>query len=294
MMHIKRSRGEILFNIINYIVLTIVMVVCLYPIWHVLMASISDNVEIMRYQGILVWPKGFDLGAYGVVMQNPAIVSGYINTLFVVIVGSALNIIMTSLAAYVLSRKNFIMGKPLMVMIVITMYFGGGLIPFYFTVRDAGLDGSLWALIVPRVINTFYLIILRTAFMSIPDSLEEAARVDGASHIRILFNVVLPLSMPTIAVLILYYGVGHWNEWFDAMIFLRTDRDKYPLQLILREILLQNTMADSTVINTDNRPDIGETVKYALIIVSTIPILCVYPFLQKYFVKGVMVGSVKE
>ncbi len=270
------------------------MVVCLYPIWHVLMASVSDNVEMMRYQGILIWPKGFDLSAYGVVKQNPAILRGYLNTLFVLTVGSTLNIIMTSIAAYILSRRDFILSKPLMIMIVITMYFGGGLVPFYFTVKDAGLDGSLWAIIIPRVINTFYLIILRTAFMSLPDSLEEAARVDGASHIGILFKIVIPLSMPTIAVLILYYGVGHWNSWFDAMIFLRTERERYPLQLVLREILLQNTMADSTVINSDNRPDIGETVKYALIIVSTVPILCIYPFLQKYFVKGVLVGSVKE
>ena len=227
------------------------------------------------------------------VRQNPAVLRGYGNTLFVLAAGTSINIVITSLAAYVLSRNGFMLTKPLMIMIVITMYFSGGLIPFYFTVKDAGLDGTLWALIIPRAINTFYLIILRTAFMSIPDSLEEAAKIDGATHIGILFKVVFPLAMPTIAVLILYYGVGHWNSWFDAMIFLRTERERYPLQLVLREILLQNTMADSAVINNDNRPDIGETVKYALIIVSTVPILCVYPFLQKYFVKGVLVGSVK-
>lgn len=292
-MKIKRSNGEKAFGVINTIILIAIMVVCLYPIWHVLMASISDNVEIMRYQGLLVWPKGFDTGAYKVVFQNPAVLRGYFNTLFVVVVGSTVNIVMTSIAAYILSRKDFMLVKPFMIMVVITMYFSGGLIPFYFTVKAAHLDGTLWALIIPNAINTFYLIILRTAFLSLPESLEEAAKVDGARHIKILFNVVFPLSMPTIAVLILYYGVDHWNAWFNAMIFLRTEREKYPLQLVLREILLQNTMADSTVINNDNRPDIGETVKYALIIVSTVPILCVYPFLQKYFVKGVLVGSVK-
>ena len=290
----KRTNAERAFSVVNTIILTAIMVVCLYPIWHVVMASVSDNTEIMRYQGILLWPKGFDLGAYNVVFQNPAVLRGYLNTIFVVVVGSAINVIMTSLAAYILSRKDFMLTKPLMIMIVITMYFSGGLIPFYFTVKGAGLDGSLWALIIPTVINTYYLIILKTAFLSIPDSLEEAAKVDGARHIGILFKIVFPLSMPTIAVLILYYGVDHWNEWFNAMIFLRTEREKYPLQLVLREILLQNTMADSAVINNDNRPDIGETVKYALIVVSTLPILCVYPFLQKYFVKGVLVGSVKE
>jgi putative aldouronate transport system permease protein len=294
-MNRKRTTGEKVFAVANFFILLFIMVICLYPIWHVLMASISDNVQIMRYQGILVWPKGFDLGAYSVITQNPAVLRGYFNTFFVVIVGSTVNIVMTSIAAYVLSRKDFMLTKPLTIMVVITMYFSGGLVPFYFTVKDAGLDGSLWALIIPTAINAFYLIILKTSFLSIPESLEEAAKVDGARHIGILFKIVFPLSMPTIAVLILYYGVDHWNEWFNAMIFLRTEREKYPLQLVLREILLQNTMADSTVINAaDNRPDIGETVKYSLIVVSTVPILCVYPFLQRYFVKGVMVGSVKE
>ena len=294
MMKIKRKPSEQVFDVFNFLFLSFIVVISFYPIWHALVASFSSNAEVMRHQGALLWPVGkMNTGAYKVVFENPAVLRGYFNTLFILVVGCTVNIVMTSLAAYILSRKDFMFAKPMMIMIVITMYFSGGLIPFYFTVKDMGMDGSLWALIIPTAINTFYLVILKTSFQGIPDSLEEAAKVDGARHLAILFKVVLPLSMPTIAVLILYYGVGHWNSWFNAMIFLRSEREKYPLQLVLREILLQNTMADSTRINSDNAPDIGETVKYALIIVSTVPILLVYPFLQKYFVKGVLVGAVK-
>lgn len=293
-MKIKKTVPEIIFDIFNYIALSAIVIISLYPIWHAFVASFSSNAEMMRHQGVLLWPIGkISIEAYKVVFENPAVLRGYFNTMFVLVVGCTVNIVMTSIAAYILSRKDFMLVKPMMIMIVITMYFSGGLIPFYFTVKDMGMDGTLWALIIPSAINTFYLIILKTAFLGIPDSLEEAAKVDGARHIAILFKVVIPLSMPTIAVLILYYGVGHWNSWFRAMIFLRSEREKYPLQLVLREILLQNTMADSTRINSDNAPDIGETVKYTLIIVSTVPILMVYPFLQKYFVKGVLVGAVK-
>lgn len=293
-MKIKKTVPEIIFDIFNYIALSAIVIISLYPIWHAFVASFSSNAEMMRHQGVLLWPIGkISIEAYKVVFENPAVLRGYFNTMFVLVVGCTVNIVMTSIAAYILSRKDFMLVKPMMIMIVITMYFSGGLIPFYFTVKDMGMDGTLWALIIPSAINTFYLIILKTAFLGIPDSLEEAAKVDGARHIAILFKVVIPLSMPTIAVLILYYGVGHWNSWFHAMIFLRSEREKYPLQLVLREILLQNTMADSTRINSDNAPDIGETVKYTLIIVSTVPILMVYPFLQKYFVKGVLVGAVK-
>lgn len=293
-MKIKRKMSEHVFDVFNVLFLSFIVIISLYPIWHAAMASFSSNAEVMRHQGAILYPLGkMNVGAYKVVFENPAVLRGYFNTMFILVVGCTLNIVMTSLAAYILSRKDFMFAKPMMIIIVITMYFSGGLIPFYFTVKDMGMDGTLWALIIPGAINTFYLVILKTAFAGIPDSLEEAAKVDGARHLSILFKVVLPLSMPTIAVLILYYGVGHWNSWFNAMIFLRSEREKYPLQLVLREILLQNTMADSTRISSDNAPDIGETVKYALIIVSTVPILLVYPFLQKYFVKGVLVGAVK-
>lgn len=292
---IKRTMGERVFSVINTIVLVAIVFISLYPIWHVIVASFSNNTELLRHRGILLWPVGEpSLDAYNIVFQNPMVTKGYLNTIFVVVVGSFVNIVMTCIAAYVLSRKEFMWRRLLTMMIVITMYFSGGLIPFYFTVRDLNLDGSLWSLIIPTAINAFNLIILRTSFDGVPESLIESARMDGARHFTVLFKIVVPLCLPSIAVIILYYGVAHWNDWFNAMIFLGTEREKYPLQLILREILLQNTMQDSAAVNTDNRPDIGETVRYALIVVATIPVLFVYPFLQKYFVKGVMVGAVKE
>jgi len=290
----KKSNGEKAFDIFNIVILATIAFIAIYPLWHVLVASMSDNTEIMKHRGMLFNPIGFTLDAYTVVFHYPMVLKGYLNTIFIVVVGCTINILMTSIGAYVLSRKDVMFLKAFLILIIITMYFGGGLIPLYFTVKELQLDGTLWALIIPVAINTFYLIIMKTAFSAIPDSLEESAKIDGASHITILFRIVLPLSLPTIAVMLLYYGVGHWNSWFNAMIFLRTKRELYPLQLVLREILLQNTMVDGTTMNLDNRPDIGETIKYALIIVATVPVLFVYPFLQKYFVKGVLIGAVKE
>ena len=171
------------------------------------------------------------------------------------------------------------------------MFFSGGMIPFYFAVKNLGLDGSLWALIFPSAINTFNLIIMRVSFASIPDSLEESARMDGAGHLTMLFRIVLPVSKATLAVICLYYAVSHWNAWFHAMLFLN-DREKYPLQLILREILIQNDTS-SMVTESAEQGYIGETIKYAVIVIATVPILCIYPFLQKYFAKGVMIGAVK-
>jgi putative aldouronate transport system permease protein len=291
-MKIRKSLGENIFNMFNILFMAVLMFVTLYPLWHVAMASISDGTEVMKYRGPIFLPLGFSTGAYHVVFQNPMISRGYLNTLFVVFVGVTLNIIMTSLGAYFLSRKGVMLKKPIMMAIVFTMFFSGGLIPFYLTVKDLHLDNSLWSLIIPGIISTFNLIIMRTAFMAIPDSLEESAKIDGASHFTILSRIIIPLAAPTIAVMVLYYGVGHWNSWFNAMVFLRK-RELFPLQLILREILIQNSSGDVTSQAIDQEKA-SETVKYAVIIVATLPILFVYPFLQKYFVKGVMIGAVKE
>jgi putative aldouronate transport system permease protein len=256
------------------------------------MASISDGSEIISHTGALFKPLGFSLEAYKLVFNNPMVGRGYLNTIFVVVVGVSINILMTSVGAYFLSRKDVFWKKYVMMAIVFTMYFSGGLIPFYFTVKGLHLDNTLWALIIPGMISTFNLIIMRTAFMAIPDSLEESAKIDGANHFTILFRIVLPLAGPTIAVMILYYGVGHWNSWFNAMIFLRK-RELYPLQLILREILIQNSFTDNGLSTGDDALKLAEVMKYAIIMVGTLPILCIYPFLQKYFVKGVMIGAVK-
>ena len=293
-MKIKRSLGERTFEKFNIILMCFLMVITLYPLWHVLMASFSDGGLLMAHTGPLFSPIGFSMEAYKQVFKNPMVLRGYLNTIFVVVVGVSLNILMTSIGAYFLSRKDVFWNKFVTLAIVFTMFFSGGLIPFYFTVRGLHLDNTLWALIIPVMINTFNLIIMRTAFSAVPQSLEESAKIDGAGHFTILFKLIIPLCMPTIAVMILYYGVAHWNAWFNAMIFLR-NRELYPLQLILREILIQNSSVNSAISmgSGDDTVKAAEAIKYAIIIVATIPVLCIYPFLQKYFAKGVMIGAVK-
>lgn len=291
-MKIKESFGEKAFNVVNVIIMLLIVVITLYPFWYVTVASFSDGTAFMKHTGLLFKPLGFSLAAYKVTFQNKMVGRGYLNTLFILVVGTFLNIVMTSLGAYFLSRKGVMWRNVIMMGIVFTMYFSGGLIPFYLTVKELHMDNTLWALIVPNLVNTFNLIIMRTAFAAIPDSLEESAKLDGASHFTILTRLVLPLAGPTIAVMVLYYGVGYWNAWFNASIFLR-NRELYPLQLILREILLQNTNTDMNNTLIDQEV-ISQTIKYALIIVSTVPVLCIYPFIQKYFVKGVMIGALKE
>lgn len=201
--------------------------------------------------------------------------------------------VMTCMGAYFTSRKDVMFCHTITLLIIFTMYFSGGMIPFYMTVKGLGLENSLFSLIIPGAISTFNLIVLRTAFASIPPALEESARLDGAGHWRILIQIVIPLSKASLSVVALYYAVQHWNAWFNAMLFLK-DRELFPLQLVLREILIQNDTSSMTqMVDAGNSSFIGETVKYAVIIVSVVPILCIYPFIQKYFEKGVMIGAVK-
>ncbi|MGG1639021.1 carbohydrate ABC transporter permease [Paenibacillus sp. NRS-1760] len=289
----KKSGLERTFDICLYAVLSVLVVVTLYPLIYVAFASISDAAYIVAHKGILWKPVGVNFEAYKSVFANDAIWSGYKNTLFIIVFGVMLNLFMTSLGAYVLSRKNVMLNKPFMIFIIITMFFHGGLIPFYLVVKGVGLLDTLWAPIIPFAINTFNLIILRTSFQSIPDSLEEAAKMDGANHLVILFRIILPLSLPIMAVMTLYYAVDKWNGWFYSSIFI-SDRDLFPLQLVIREILIANSTEGMSSGGSGNDLfQIGETIKYATIMVSTLPILMVYPYLQRYFVKGVMVGSLK-
>lgn len=284
----KLSRGEKIFNICNIIFMVTMIIVMLYPMWYVIVASLSDGTTVMKTGGKMLWIHGFNLDSYRVMMENPAIFSGYRNTLIVVVGGTALNIVLTAFAGYFLSRKNVMWSRVISVGIIITMYFNGGLIPSYLTVKSLGLYNSLWALILPTAISTFNVIIMRTGFESIPDSLEESAKIDGARQSTILFRIMLPLCKSTIAVLVLYYGVGHWNEWFNAMIYLK-DRNLFPLQLILREIVMFNTATDVAV----DKVQLSETIQYAAIVITTLPILCAYPFLMRFFEGGVMIGAVK-
>ena len=287
----KINIGYLIFDIFNVIFLIALSIICLYPIWYCMVASVSDPSAIARAGGMMLLPEGFQTLAYKAVFSNEDILVGYANTLFYVGVGTVLNLILTMIAGYVLSRKRLLLSKQMNLYVTITMYVSGGMIPIYLVIRSLGLLDSRMVILLVGAVSTFNVMMARTYFYSSPDALEEAARVDGAGELRILFSVMLPLAKPIMAVLALYYAVGRWNEWFNAMIYL-TDRSKFPLQLILREILLQgNVEGDGS--GAADVAQIGENIKFATIVVATLPVLCVYPFVQKYFVKGVMVGAVK-
>lgn len=293
-MRYEKTLGSRIFDIVNLVFMLIMVVICVYPFYYVITCSLSDSNFLVGERGMMLLPKGFSVEAYNSVIKNPNIFTGYRSTLIVLIGGTLINIVATALGAFLVTRKSFFLAKPMMLMMIFTMYFGGGMIPSYLLISQTlGLRDSLWALILPGAISTYNLIIMKTQFMSIPASLEESAKLDGANDILILFRIILPLSLPTIAVMVLFYGVAHWNSWFGALLYIDT-REKYTLQLVLREILLLNSMDDMMVgEHGSDRAAVSESIKYATIIVATAPILCVYPFIQKYFVKGVMVGAVK-
>lgn len=289
----KLTLGDITFDIINTIVLLFLTVVCLYPIYYCVVASISDPTAMTASGGVMLWPKGLQFEAYKAVASNKEIVSGYLNTLFYVIIGTLLNVVLSIMGAYVLSRKQLLLKGFLNMYVALTMFVSGGMVPLYLLVKGIGLLNSRWAIILVVAVNTYNLIMARTYFSTIPASLEESARIDGASELRILFSIMVPLSGPIIAVISLYYAVGHWNSWFNEMIYL-SDRSKYPIQLFLREILILNQVSAASQDFSADKLPLAESIKYATIVVATLPILCVYPFAQKYFVKGVMIGAVKE
>jgi len=292
----KRSTSEKVFDGFNILFLTLLVFIFAYPLIYVVFASLSDPNELIKHQGLLLMPKGFSLEGYKLVLNARYIHTGYLNTIFYVVAGTAINIFMSCLGAYVLSRKKLYIRRFLTVMVVFTMYFSGGLIPLYLTVRNLGLYNSRLALLLPVAINTWNLIVMRTSFSQVPESLEEAAKIDGANDFVILFRVYIPVVKANIAVMVLFYAVQHWNSWFNAMIYL-ADRGKYPLQLFLRELLLFSSMMDlgtSSMGDGYFNPLTYNLIKYCAIVVSTLPILCIYPFLQKHFTKGVMIGSVKE
>ena len=289
-MKIKRSKAEQAFNIFNIILTFVLMVVTLYPLLYVLFASLSDASKLMQHSGLLFKPLGLNLSSYKIVIQDRQILSGYMNTIIVVVAGVLISMVLTILGAYTLSRKNLYWGKMISMIVIIPMFFSGGLIPFYLLVKNLGMLDSLWALILPTALSTYNMMIMRTALAGVPKALEEAAEIDGANPLVVLFRILIPLTIPTIAVLILYYAVANWNSWFNAMLFLPKAKEKWPLQLVLRNLLIQNQTDDLTSgVAAADKFSVSETIKYATIIVSTLPILCLYPFLQKYFLKGVMV-----
>ena len=293
----KRSVGEIIFDVINRLLMLMIIFITLYPMYYVFVCSFSDGNRLIGARGLLLKPLGFTIDAYKAVAKNPNIISGYKVTIFVVVVGTILSLIVTAIGAFLITRKRFAIRKFMTYMMIFTMYFNGGMIPTYLVVSQLlGLNNSIWALILPILISTYNLLIMRTNFESIPDALEEAAIIDGANDIVILFRIILPLSVSIMAVMVLYYGVAYWNSWFSAMMYIRS-RTKFPLQLILREIILSSDTSNMAggvgAVDASEQYAIGESIKYATIVVGTLPILLLYPFIQKYFVKGVMVGAVK-
>lgn len=290
-MKYKKTPGSIVFDVVNTTLLIALAVVTLYPYLYVISASLSDPVELYRSSKFILLPKGFNLLSYKIVFKNPMLFQAYFNTITYVVLGTAINMIMNIFSAYTLSKKFLPGSKVIMKLIVFAMFFSGGMIPTFILVFKLGMIDTLWAMVLPNAVSAMNIIIMRTFFMGIDPAVEESASIDGANDITILFRIVLPLATPVIAVITLFYAVRHWNSFFDALLYLRS-RTKSPLQLVLRDILISNDKSMTTGIY-DNAQAVSENVKYALIVVSTLPILFLYPYLQKYFVKGIMVGSIK-
>lgn len=284
------------FDIVNYFLLSLILIAVAYPLLFVISASFSSPEAV--YQGkVWLWPKGFTLLGYQHIFDDRWIWRGYGNTILYTLVGVAINLFMTITAAYALSRRHFMLRRSITILFIFTMFFGGGLVPTYLLVNSLGLLNTLWAMVIPNAVSMFLIIINRTYFeTSIPEELRESAMIDGCSEVVYLLKVVVPLSLPIIAVLSIFYGVEHWNSYFNALIYL-DDRSKYPLQLVLRQILIQNQTTEimglKEIYLAAERQQVADLMKFGIIIVSSLPIIMVYPFLQKYFVKGMMIGAVK-
>jgi len=291
----RKTKGEILFDAVNIFFLSIILLIIVYPLIYVLSASFSDAQQVVA-GNVRLFPVDFTFESYKAVFKNQNILRGFIITVFVTVVGTLFNLILTTLAAYPLSRRDLKGRNVIMFFVTLTMFFSGGIIPTYLIIQKLGLINNLLVLILPTAISTYNLIIMRTYFQTaIPYELQEAAFIDGCSNFKTLWRIILPLSGPILAVIALYYAVGHWNAYFNAMMYL-TQRTLYPLQLVLKEILVQNQLSTMLEMDTDSALQqalLGETIKYAVIVVSSLPMLVIYPFIQKFFIKGVMIGAIK-
>ena len=286
----QRDFKRRMLTVLNYFIITFIALLCLYPLLHVLAASFSEPIRLIRHQGALIWPLGFSLKGYETVFRNPNILTGYMNTLIYVVTGSGIGMTLTLLGAYALARTGWPLRKFFVFLFVFTMYFSAGMIPAFMLVKNTGILHTRWAIILPVAVNTWNLIVMRTAFAAVPAELQESAYIDGASDLRILWQIYIPVTKATVSVILLFYAVERWNSWFTAMIYLQ-DTAMFPLQIFVRDILLYDAAAGMT--EDANAIYLKELTKYALIVVAVVPILCVYPFVQRYFVKGVMLGSVK-
>lgn len=295
----KRSKEDFLFDTIVFVLLTAVMLVVAYPLWWVIISSISDPSAVSAGRVIFL-PVGFTLRGYNEVINDIEVMRGFMNSIIIAVVGVLVNLTITLPTSYALSRNTFSGKTPITIFYMITMFFGGGLIPTFLVVRGLGLLNTVWSLVLPGSISVYNMIVARTFFKSnISEDLYEAASIDGCTQGRFFFQIALPLSKAIIAILVLYYGIGHWNSYFSALVYI-SDRTRYPLQLVLRNILITNQAALSQTATTEaareamrERQQLINVMKYSLIIISSIPVMILYPFIQKHFVKGVMIGSVK-
>lgn len=293
------SFGSRLLDAVVRVTMALVLLATLLPIVHVVSISLSDPDEIMRGK-VGLWPEGFNLGAYATILfENIHIPRSFLNSVIITMLGTALNVVFTTLAAYVLSKRELVFRPFLMAICILPMFFSGGIIPQFLLVQSLGMMNTVWALTIPVLVSSWWLIIMISFFKNFPAELEEAAKLDGCGEIRTLLRIVLPLSTAGIATIALFYAVSHWNSYFAAMLYMRS-YENYPLQLILREIVLQNTLADQLAAqgNAALAEDLSsnltpESVQYATLVISIIPMLIIYPFIQKYFVQGIMIGSLK-
>jgi putative aldouronate transport system permease protein len=286
-----KSRASTIFDICNYILMGIALVIFLYPFWDTMVLSFSTPLKATQL-GLRIFPAPLSLGAYQTVFRSNAIYIGYVNTIFRTVIGTAIHVLITYCGAYVISKRNLPLRTPITFLILFTMFFNGGLIATYLNIKSLGLLGLRWALILPLTTSAWTLVIARNFIMAIPDDLEDAAVIDGAHPLVLIFRIMMPISKPILAVLALWMAVTHWNSWFDALIYI-TDEKKMVLQLLLRKILIEQTeamMENLTLSTTQTTP---ETVKAATVMVAIGPIILMYPFLQKYFVKGILIGSLK-
>lgn len=292
---IRESKGDRIFNVINYTILLLFVLAVLYPLIYVVSASFSSAQAVSSGQ-VWLWPVDFSVRAYQEVFNHSRIWLGYANSLFYMSIGTVINVTLTVLAAYPLTRKDFRGRSIFIFLFVFTMMFNGGLIPMYLLVRDLGMLNTRWALLIPNALSVYNVIVTMSFFRAtIPDELLESAQIDGCNDFKFVWKIVLPLSAPIIAVMSLFYAVGHWNQYFDALIYLRND-SLFPLQIILRDILIQNEVDLSLMGDIDRfeeRLGLQQLLKYSTIVVASLPVLIIYPFVQKHFVKGVMIGSLK-
>lgn len=291
---IKDSVGDRIFMCFVYVFLAVCLLVILYPLVYIVSASFSEPLAVTGGK-VWLYPVDFTLRGYQVTLQNPQIITGYLNSLYYTVFGTLISVVLTVMVAYPLSRRNLFGGNVIMFLITFTLIFSGGLIPTYLMVKQLGMIDTRWALLIPQAIAPFQVIVARTFFRStIPDELQEAAELDGCSDLRFLWSVVLPLSKPIIAVLALIYAVSQWNGYFDALLYLKST-DLVPLQLVLRNILILNNTSGGVqdAAAAAQRQQMADLLKYCLVVVGSLPVLIIYPFVQRYFVKGLLIGSIK-